>query len=403
MSQCAPFGADGPAGVADALAKVDCLASDATAVSFGRLFGAHGSFQTALTIILTLYVALLAFNLLTGRSALRVSVLTPRMMTLGLVLTFATSWIAYQSVVWNLATGAPDEIASVLVGTNGSATTIFAQRLDGVFNAITDAASSINPQATPMVPGMGAVPVTAPVVVPTLASPANILSIAGLILLLGTVGVLVVCRLALAALLILGPVFIVLALFDGTRGLFQGWLKSVAMFALVPLLTVIMGSGALVAITPMVAGLGEGGAPIELKSAVSILFASIIYVALMLVVFKVAASLTKGWRMGREQTAAQSQAASSFAAHQERPLSTTTSAAVAAAGIGSDRVRSAVTSLETSSSTHRVLTSSPAYAALAAPAARLAIAGPNDARSQLRYLHHRVGGVANSTSREMLR
>src|SRR5437763_8592831 len=205
MSQCQPFGADGPAGVADALSKVDCLANDATAVSFGRLFGAHGSFTTALTIILTLYVALLAFNLLTGRSALRVSVLTPRMMTLGLVLTFATSWIAYQSVVWNLATGAPDEIASVLVGTKGSATTIFAQQLDGVFNAITEAASSINPQAAPAVPGM---PVAAPPI-PSMASPANVLSIAGLILLLGTVGVLVVCRLALAALLIIGPVFIV--------------------------------------------------------------------------------------------------------------------------------------------------------------------------------------------------
>src|SRR3954447_5502718 len=357
MSQCTPFGAEGPAGVADALSKVDCMANEATAVSFGRLFGAHGSFQAALTIVLTLYVALLAFNLLTGRSALRVSVLTPRMMTLGLVLTFATSWIAYQSVVWNLATGAPDEIASVLVGTRGSATTIFAQQLDAVFAAITNAASV--PAQVP-VPAASDAPVMAAAVAPSMASPANILSIAGLILLLGTVGVLVVCRLALAALLILGPVFIVLALFDGTRGLFQGWLKSVAMFALVPLLTVIMGSGALVAITPMVAGLGEGGAPIELRSAVSILFASIIYVALMLVVFKVAASLTKGWRMGREQAAAQSQAASSFAAHQERPLSTTTAAAVAAAGIGSDRVRSAVTSLETSNSVHRVLTSSPA-------------------------------------------
>src|SRR5215218_3505825 len=156
MTSCEPFGAGGPAGVADALNKVDCLATDATAVSFGRLFGAHGSFQTALTIILTLYVALLAFNLLTGRSALRVSVLTPRMMTLGLVLTFATSWIAYQSVVWNLATGAPDEIASVLVGTKGSATTIFAQQLDGVFTAITDAASAITPAPTGAAPGLPA-------------------------------------------------------------------------------------------------------------------------------------------------------------------------------------------------------------------------------------------------------
>src|SRR5437868_10908735 len=179
MNQCAPFGADGPAGVADALGKVDCLASDATAVSFGRLFGAHGSFQTALTIVLTLYVALLAFNLLTGRSALRLSVLTPRMMTLGLVLTFATSWIAYQSVVWNLATGAPDEIASVLVVSHGSATVLFAQQLDGMFTAINDAASSITPA-----------PAAAAAAAPAFASPANILSIGALIMLLGTVGVL---------------------------------------------------------------------------------------------------------------------------------------------------------------------------------------------------------------------
>jgi type IV secretion system protein VirB6 len=394
MSQCAPFGADGPAGVADALGKVDCLASDATAVSFGRLFGAHGSFQTALTIILTLYVALLAFNLLTGRSALKVSVLTPRMMTLGLVLTFATSWIAYQSVVWNLATGAPDEIASVLVGTKGSATTIFAQHLDGVFTAITDAATSATPTAAPA----AGVPAVA---VPTLASPANILSIAGLILLLGTVGVLVVCRLALAALLIIGPVFIVLALFDGTRGLFEGWLKSVAMFALVPLLTVVMGSGALVAIAPMVAGLGEGGAPIELRSAVSILVASIIYVALMLVVFKVAGTLTKGWRLGRSQALAASQAAGAFPAHHER-APVPQSPALAAA-IASDRVRSTVASLETSSSTQRLLTSGPALAAVAGSAPRLALAGPNDVRGQLRYLHHRVAGVASTHSREMMR
>src|SRR5438270_3667174 len=384
MNQCQPFGADGPAGVADALSKVDCLASDATAVSFGRLFGAHGSFQLALTIILTLYVALLAFNLLTGRSALRLSVLTPRMMTLGLVLTFATSWIAYQSVVWNLATGAPDEIASVLVGTKGSATMIFADRLDGVFTAITDAATAVPANAAAASPDA---PAVAPAAVPTLASPANILSIAGLILLLGTVGVLVVCRLALAALLIIGPVFIVLALFDGTRGLFEGWLKSVAMFALVPLLTVVMGSGALVAISPMVAGLGEGGAAISLRNAVSVLVASIIYVALMLVVFKVAGSLTKGWRMGRAQALAQANAGSATSSYQERPLNVAPAAASVGTAIASERVRSTVARLETSTSSHRLLTSMPALTAMSAPVPQLALAGPSGARNQLRYLH----------------
>src|SRR3982750_3873304 len=172
MNQCEPFGAEGPAGVADALQKVDCLATDATAMSFGRLFGAHGSFQTALTIVLTLYIALMAVNLLTGRSALRISVLTPRMMTLGLVLTFAPSWGAYQAGVWNLATGAPDEIASTLVGTKGSATVLFAQQLDGFFNAITDAAASAPVPPTPA--GMPAAAAAA--AAPGLASPANILS-----------------------------------------------------------------------------------------------------------------------------------------------------------------------------------------------------------------------------------
>jgi type IV secretion system protein VirB6 len=391
MSQCEPFGVDGPAGVADALQKVDCLANDATAMSFGRLFGAHGSFQTALTIVLTLYIALLAFNLLTGRSALRLSVLTPRMMTLGLVLTFATSWIAYQSVVWNLATGAPDEIASVLVGSKGSATVLFAQQLDGFFDAITNAASAI-PAQTPAVAAA----------TPAFASPANILSLGALIMLLGTVGVLVVCRLALAALLIIGPVFIVLALFDGTRGLFEGWLKSVAMFALVPLLTVVMGSGALVAIAPMVSGLDQAGGQIPLRTAVTILVASIIYASLMLLIFKVAANLTRGWRMSRAQAHTGSSHTATFAGgHQERPLNAAPSGPATA--VGSDRVRSTVASIEAMSSTRHIAVQSALQPSLAAPQPQLALAGTSDARSQMRYLHHRVAGVSNNVSREMLR
>lgn len=291
MSVCEPFPATGPAGIADALRKVDCLASDATAMSFGRLFGENGAFRTALTIMLTLYVALMAINLLTGRSTLRLSTLTPRMMTIGLVITFVTSWVAYQSVIWNLAVGAPDEIAGVLVGTKESATMIFAQRLDAFFNAISEAAAAI-PAPSP----------TAVIAAPTsaLASPASVLSIASVILLLGTVGVLVACRLALAALLILGPVFIVLALFQGTRGLFEGWLKSVAMFAFVPLLTVLLGSGALLALDPMIADLGAGG-PITMRMAVSILIAAIIYLALMVLSFKVAGTLTSSWRLSKDR------------------------------------------------------------------------------------------------------
>src|SRR5690606_33490356 len=108
---------------AAALRAVDCLAGETVAAAFARLFGssagAGGALLPALTIALTLYIAIFAVGLLTGRSRLGIAALTPRALTLGLVLTFATSWVAYSQVVWNLATGAPDEIASVLTGAKG--------------------------------------------------------------------------------------------------------------------------------------------------------------------------------------------------------------------------------------------------------------------------------------------
>ena len=383
MTSCEPLGIHGPAGVADALQKVDCLATDATNVSFGRLFGEQGAFHNALTILLTLYVALLAINLLTGRSALRLSVLTPKMMTLGLTLTFVTSWIAYQSVVWNLAVGAPDEIAGVLLGTKGSATVMFAQRLDLFFNAISDAAAAIPVETTANL---------------TLASPANILSLASLILLLGTVGVLVVCRLVLTALLILGPVFIVLALFQNTRGLFEGWLKSVAMFALVPLLTVVIGSGALMAMDPMIADLSNGGGEISLRGAVTILVASIIYLSLMLMVLKVANTLTRGWQLGRASSAVAGSAGAMLAANRSHAVAMTTQQSPNATALSSDRVRATVASLANVATVDRVtdVRSSAAAVARALPTSF----APMPVRAPLRR-----GSILSlpTLSREMLR
>ncbi len=339
MSTCPTFGAAGPEGIAEALQKVDCLSAEATNASFGRLFAPGGALTTALTILLTLYVALFAFNLLTGRSNLRMSALTPRMMTIGLIITFVTSWMAYQSVVWNLAVGAPDQIAGTLLGTRGSATLMFAQKLDTLFTAVTNAADSIA-----VTPGANQ----------KLASPANMLWISSLILLLGTVGVLVVCRIALAALLILGPVFIVLALFEGTRGLFEGWLKSVATFALVPLLTVVMGSGALMAIFPMVDGLATAGKEVSLRTAVGILVTSIVYLALMLLTLELATSLTRGWRLPKSGATSNENAAAGPPLNNTAEIERTREIS-GPAHATSDRVRTTVASLNSFVSTDRAV------------------------------------------------
>ncbi len=146
------------ASVAASLQAVDCAAGMTAQAAFGRLFGTDGALMPALTILLTLYVAFFAFALITGRSRLGLAALTPRMITMGLVLTFATSWIAYQGVVWNLAVGAPDQLAALLTDSGGPATQVFAEKIDVVFSALVDAspqqATSEGATATFSPPGL---------------------------------------------------------------------------------------------------------------------------------------------------------------------------------------------------------------------------------------------------------
>jgi type IV secretion system protein VirB6 len=262
-------------GVAASLRAVDCASSQMAQAAFGRLFGSGGALVPALTILLTLFVALFAFALITGRSRIGISSLTPRIVTLGLVLTFATSWIAYQSVVWNLATGTPNQLASILTGTPGNAVDVFAQKIDVVFQALIQASQGQQAQST--------------------FSPPGLLWLGGTLLLLGTVGVLATSRIALAVLLALGPVFVVLALFPGTRGLFTGWLKGVVLLALAPLFAVLGGSLMLELAVPVLSSLVTVPGQINAQAAMAFFMIGAVHAALMILVMKVAGAMVAGW------------------------------------------------------------------------------------------------------------
>lgn len=264
-------------GVAAALAAVDCVAADATSQAFGRLFAPGGALGTVLTILLTLYVAFFAISLMLGRSSLSVRSLTPRMITLGLVLTFATSWVAYQSVVWNLAIGAPDWLASVLTGSEGSATMVFADKLDIVFMAIQSTTQGTEDFAA--------------------FSPQGMLWMGATLLMLGTVGVLVTARIGLALLVALGPIFVVMALFDSTRGLFTGWLKGVVMLALTPLFAVLAGTIMLELAVPVLSVLTQNPTQVDPQAAMAFFVIGAVHVALMVMVVKVASTMVAGWQV----------------------------------------------------------------------------------------------------------
>ncbi len=262
-------------GVAGALNAIDCMASDVTSETFGRLFAPGGMLGTVLTILLTLYVAFFAIALLLGRSNLDVRALMPRMITLGLVLTFATSWVAYQSVVWNLAIGAPDWLAGLLLGSEGSATQNFGANLDVVFTAVQQTTANNQNFSAFSPPGM--------------------MWLGALLLLLGTVGLLVTAKIGLALLVALGPIFVVMALFNPTRGLFAGWLKGVVMLALVPLFAVLGGSIMLELAVPVLAALVAVPNQIDPQAAMAFFLIGAVHCALMAMVLKVASTMVAGW------------------------------------------------------------------------------------------------------------
>ncbi|MDN3644679.1 type IV secretion system protein [Pontixanthobacter aestiaquae] len=275
-------------GVAAALRAVDCTASEVSAAAFGRLFAPGGAMAPVLTMLLGLFIAFFAIALLLGRSNLSVRSLVPRMLTLGLVVTFATSWVAYQTVVWNLAIGAPDYLASILTGSQGSATTTFADKIDIVFLAVQQATEGVGGQAQGAQQGGGEI---------TAFSPQGILWLGALLLLLGTVGVLVTARIGLALLVALGPIFVVMALFTSTRGLFVGWLKGVVMLGLTPLFAVLGGGVMLELAVPILSSLSQVPGQIDPRSAMAFFLIGAVHVALMIMVLKVSATMVSGWKV----------------------------------------------------------------------------------------------------------
>jgi len=265
-------------GVSAALTAVDCIASGMSEQAFNRLFGSEGQLTFALTLLLVLYVGGFGVSLMLGRSNLGVRALVPKMMTLGLVVGFATSFVAFSTFFYNIFIGGPDQIAGILTGTSSeSATAVFAQKLDVVFLAVQ--------QATGDTKDISAF------------SPPGIMWMGAMLLLLGTVGLLVTARIALALLLAVGPIFVVMALFEGTRGLFTGWLKGLTMMALAPLFAVLGGSLMLELSVPVLAALVAVPGQIDQQAAMAFFLVGFVHAMLMLMALVISAVMVGKWQV----------------------------------------------------------------------------------------------------------
>lgn len=320
------------------LTSLDCQVNGAVASGYAHLFGTHGAFTVALSAALTIYLALVAIGLLTGRTQLTLSAMGPKVLALGFVLTFATAWPSYQTVVYGLLTGGPDQIASAFMGARSGATFAFAARLDALFASVVEVGKALS--AMPKAPNLDLV--------------RNLVWASALILLLATLGLLVISRIVLAVLLSVGPIFIVCGLFQGTRGLAEGWLRTSVAFAVAPTLIVLGGSGLLAVISPLIDAVADDpvAAVTTVRPVVALFLACVIYAGLLMALAAAAMGLTRGWRIGTRRASANTSASQVVHGQAAQTTSIQTPASQPQRGAGSaDRVSELTSSLvrETSS------------------------------------------------------
>ena len=294
----------------DALASVDCLIGGQIEGSYAALLAPGGAFSTALTIGLTIYVAIIGYRLILGQAGLTLGELVPHFVKIGLILALVTNWPAYQALVFGVLFHGPEQLADVITGQAAGAT--HGGILDAVqtlFNRLTDYAGNAWTQR-PALSALPVAPITPPVI-PGAISPAATLPAAATsalpfalgaaqfvaallwlsagVMLAASIGVLLVVRIILALLLLFGPVFVAFALFAPTRGLFEGWLRTAVKFALVPLFTLPLTAVMVLLAGPLAAGLGDS--PI-----VTIRDGPVLPIALIVFVF--AAVIVQAARLG---------------------------------------------------------------------------------------------------------
>ena len=308
----------------DVLASADCLIANQVQQSYASLLAPGGTFAAALTIALTIYVAIFGYRLILGQSSLTLGEVVPHFIKIGIVFALATSWPSYQTLVFDTLFHGPEQIADVIVrqaSGSGTAQGDVMAALQAVFDRLTDAAGDAwaqTPAAAPptatVVPAVqGAVPVTAAPAsaLPQLGAPqfvAALLWTCALVLMSASVGVLLVVRIVLALLLLLGPVFVAFALFRATRGLAEGWLRVTVKFALVPLFALPLIAVAVAVLGPLVASLGEAPvAGVRDSPALLIFLVVLVFAAVMVQAARLGGGIAGGIRLLRRPPAVSSE------------------------------------------------------------------------------------------------
>jgi type IV secretion system protein VirB6 len=233
--------------------------------------------EPAIVTLGTLYVMFWGYLQLTGKIEEPFVTGLRRIILLVVVLAMSLQLWLYNAVIVDTFYNAPAELAAAVAGAASPVTT-----LDAVWQAGGSIAAVFELRAAWSLVGFG-----------SLIASTFVWIIMGLVCCYAMF-LFALSKIALAVLLALGPLFICMRLFDGSRRFFDAWLMQLANYGFITVLTVLVGSLLLQLLQSYATQTAALGTAVLTVDALDMLLAAVIVLLLLRQVMPIAASLAGG-------------------------------------------------------------------------------------------------------------
>ena len=206
--------------ITDVLTKLDSVTQSYTSQGYAAL---ATSLTPSLTLAVTAYIAFVGWSTLQGWSQFTVGQATKHALKVAIAFVLATQWDVFCTFLYNVFTNGPNELSSILINATGNGDT-----QTSVNSALQDSFSQ-GIQAGEKLWQAGSWSALTPYLA-ALAVWVLITLVCGIALL-----EFAIAKCGVAITLVMAPVFALFLLWEGTKGIFDGWLRAALGFALIPL------------------------------------------------------------------------------------------------------------------------------------------------------------------------
>jgi type IV secretory pathway VirB6-like protein len=213
------------------LTQVDCYTNAFVQNTYITYFGNGTAFGHILTSAMILAVAFYGYAIWFGKANITFGDFGPLALKIGFIIALLAVWGNFSLLVVKVLKEAPEAMGTGLMDTLGTVTTTtdgmtsaidsFSSNMDTIFNNCLAQAGIINP-----------------VKEPSMYLACVLIWMAKYVVIVFLFAFLLVGKLGVSIMLAIAPLFIGMYLFTGTKGLFEGWLRTTIGLALVPLVMI---------------------------------------------------------------------------------------------------------------------------------------------------------------------